>query len=82
MTTSPKKLTPEERLRRYVQLKYGKLKVFLRRIKTSKRKPRPFRRFDSMSRDRITLYEWAMFFVIFIVLGVQIYYWIKLFQGD
>lgn len=56
--------------------------MFLRRIKTSKRKPKPFRRFDSMSRDRITLYEWAMFFVIFIVLGVQIYYWIKLFQGD
>jgi hypothetical protein len=33
MTTSPKKLTPEERLRRYVESKYGKLvSVFKKKI--------------------------------------------------
>ena len=53
--------------------------MFLRRIKMSKRKPRPFRRVEDMSRDRISLYEWMMFLIIFIILGIQIYCWIKLF---
>jgi len=38
MTTSPKKLTPEERLRRYVQLKYGKLKSVFKKNKKVEKK--------------------------------------------
>ena len=38
-TNSPKKLTPEERLRRYIEFKYGKLNVKVEKKNKVEKKP-------------------------------------------